>query len=180
MSTKKNPKKNTCIQNQIISFSIIRFINKLAYNPAGEQYTHPGHSPAWQQQTRGFALQHPPCSGLVKGEADASFTKDSLPPSISAHYVLKHTCAYAQTFSKRAATPLFLASLPAHSNNNRNPLLIQTGIQFHSLHFFFFNCSLDTHTSTQSHRIHQSFYNMVCLTTHKHTARRANQSNFLS
>lgn len=129
-----SPKQNTCIHNQIISFSIMRFINKLAYNPAGEQYTHPGHSPAWQQQTRGFALQHPPCSGLVKGEADASFTKDSLPPSIS---VLKHTCTYAQTFSKRAATPLFLASLPAQSNNNRDPLLIQTGIQFHSLHFFF-------------------------------------------
>lgn len=146
-----NPKQNTRIQNQITSFSIIRFINKLAYNPAGEERTHPGHSPAWQQQPRGFALQHPPCSSLVQGKADASFTKDSLPPSISARYVLTHTCAYAQTFSERAVTLLFLASLPAQSNNNRNPLLIQTGIQFHSLHFFLSLIVPWIHTQVHSH-----------------------------
>lgn len=131
----------------------------------------------------GFALQHPPCN-LVKGEADVSFTKAPLPPWISLHCALKHACTYAQTFSKTFVTPLFLASLPHSPTTTETLHSSKQEFNFTvSVFFFFLHCSLDTHTSkysTQSHHIYQSFYNIVCLTTCKHTARRANQSNVLS
>lgn len=89
-----------------------------------------------------------------------------------------NVCAYTQT----AGTAVILASLPPQSNNNNsNTLPVQSKQEYHffvSVGFSFLSLFPGyTHKLIQyTHHIYQSFYNIVCLTTRKHTVRRAAQS----